>query len=306
MKQKYFALFVAFTMSLAGMSNELVLNITVAEAGNILNYLPMDKLSDITSLTISGKLYETDIAIVKMCTNLKYLNMANATISESPEGSKRRKKSWDFQYPHMPNCYIPSNAFSGMKLIEVVLPKTVKLIRYSAFRDCLSLQRVYLGESLMIIERGAFANTSLSEVKFPKSLIKIEGDAFDNVATLREIDLSACIMEDFYDFVRGAEENARIGCLPNLDIFKMPQGMTTFNPFVTIGCSNLKDVYVGKDVKVIYYSLDHINLHFQSEIAPEIKFEKITNCTIYVPKNGNITSYYATFNCNGNKIIQEQ
>lgn len=289
------------------------LNIYVKEPGHILNYLPIDKLSDIISLTISGKMYETDIAIIKMCTNLQYLNLANAIISESEEGCRRRKNSFvigDFEYPHMPNCYIPSNAFSEMKLTEVVLPQTVKFIGNSAFFNCTSLRKIDLGESLMIIERYAFANTSLDEVKFPKSLKKIKGEAFDNVATLRRIDLSKCTMEEFSNWLGGAEENANIGCLPNLEIFYMPQGMTSFNPFVRTNCSGLKDVYVGRDVKVMDYSVDNINLHFQSEMAPEIhsfmSVGKITNCTIYVPKNGNLTSYYAKFKGNGNKIVQEQ
>lgn len=293
-------------------ADKSALNIIVKEPGNILKYLPMDKLSDIISLTISGQMYETDIAIIKMCTNLQYLNMANATISESPEGCQRRKNSsiiGDSEYPHMPDCYIPSHAFSEMNLTEVVLPKTVKFIGHSAFYACTSLRKIDLGEYLMIIERYAFAKTSLSDIKFPKSLKMIKGEAFDKVNTLRVIDLSRCTMEQFSSWLGGAEENANIGCLPNLETIYMPQGMTTFNPFVKTDCSGLKDVYVGKDVKVMNYSLDNINLHFQSEIAPGINSfshsEKITNCTIYVPKNGNITSYFAKFNGNGNKIIQE-
>ena len=288
------------------------LNIVVKEPGNILKYLPMDKLSDIISLTISGQMYETDIAIIKMCTNLQYLNMANATISESPEGCQRRKNSsiiGDSEYPHMPDCYIPSHAFSEMNLTEVVLPKTVKFIGHSAFYACTSLRKIDLGEYLMIIERYAFAKTSLSDIKFPKSLKKIKGEAFDEVVTLRVMDLSKCTMDEISNWLGGAEVNANIGCLPNLESFYMPQGMTTFSPFVNMDCSGLKNVYVGKDVKVMNASLNNMNLHFQSEMAPELNsfshFEEIKNCTIYVPKDGNITSYYAKFNGNGNKIIQE-
>ena len=272
----------------------------------------MDKLTQIKSLTISGHMYETDIAIIKMCTNLQYLNMANATISESPESFEHRKNDMFKSHDPMPDCYIPTEAFAEMKLTEVVLPKTVKQICTSAFYGCKSLEKVNLGESLLIIERSAFAKTSLFEIKFPKSLKQIKGDAFDKVYTLLVIDLSKCTMPEFTRNIGGLEVNANIGCLPNLETFYMPQGMDTFNPFVSKDCSSsiLKDVYVGKDVKIMNYSLDNINLHFQSEIAPEINsfgfFEKITNCTIYVPKNGNITSYFAKFNGNGNKIIQEQ
>lgn len=293
-------------------SDPSAINLVLTEPGSIVKYLPMDKLSEITSLTISGPMYETDVAIIKMCTNLKYLNIKDATISESEQGRNKRKNSsviGDSEYPHMPDCYIPADAFSGMILQEVILPKNVKFIGHSAFSGCSFLQKVDFGKSLMIIERYAFAETRLSEIKFPKSLKKIKGEAFNKVSTLRVIDLSKCYMQEFSNWLGGAEVNANIGCLPNLKTVYMPQGMETFNPFVRMDCSGVKEVYVGKDVKVLNHSLDNIILHFQSETAPEINsfgfFEKITNCTIYVPKNGNITSYYANFNGNGNKIIQE-
>lgn len=292
-------------------SDPSAINLVLIEPGGIAKYLPMDKLSEVTSLTISGPMYETDVAIIKMCTNLKYLNLKDATISESEQGREKRKNSYvigDFEYDHMPNCYIPASAFEGMKLQEVILPQNVKFIGHSAFSGCSSLQKVDLGKSLMIIERYAFAETRLSEIKFPKSLKKIKGEAFDKVSTLRVIDLSKCHMEEFSNWLGGAEVNANIGCLSNLRTVYMPQGMETFNSFVRMDCSGVKEVYVGKDVKVMNHSLDNMVLHFQSETAPDIYSivpEKITNCTIYIPKNGNATSYYAKYSGNGNKIIQE-
>lgn len=288
------------------------INLVLTEPGSIAKYLPMDKLQEITSLTISGPMYETDVAIIKMCTNLKYLNIKDATISESEQGREKRRNSYiigDFEYDHMPNCYIPASAFKGMKLQEVILPQNVKFIGHSAFSGCSSLQKIDLGKSLMIIERYAFAETRLTEIKFPKSLKKIKGEAFDKVSTLGVIDLSKCHMEEFSNWLGGAEVNANIGCLPNLRTVFMPQGMETFNPFVRTDCSGVKEVYVGKDVKVMNHSLDNVIIHFQSEVAPNINsfsfFEKITNCTIYIPKDSNTTSYYAKYSGNGNKIIQE-
>lgn len=330
-------------------SANLALDIVVTEPGNILKYLPIDKLTQIKSLTITGHLYETDIAILKQCTNLQYLNLADTYTSESPTSQERREaenKMWAdiaelstidagvkyeigqstkgeakkqvadavhsaamMQQAGMPECYIPEGAFENMRLIEVILPKTCKQINNNAFRGCKLLKKIDLGENLESIGRYAFAETQLEEISFPITLKVIKGEAFDKVTTLRVIDLSKCIMTEFARNIGGIEVNANIGCLPNLETFYMPQGMETFNPFVRTDCSGLKDVYVCKDVKVMNYSMDNINLHFQSEIAPELNsfgfFEKITNCTIYVPKHGNITSYYAKFNGNGNKIIQE-
>ena len=113
----------------------------------------------------------------------------------------------------MPDCYIPSHAFSEMNLTEVVLPKTVKFIGHSAFYACTSLRKIDLGEYLMIIERYAFAKTSLSDIKFPKSLKKIKGEAFDEVVTLIVMDLSKCTMDEISNWLGGAEVNANIGCL---------------------------------------------------------------------------------------------
>jgi len=286
------------------------LNIVVKEPGNILKYLPMDKLSDIISLTISGQMYETDVAIIKMCTNLQYLNLANAIISDSPEMWERRENAnIKGKYPHMPNCYIPESAFEKMNLRAVVLPKNVKLIDCNAFYGCVSLKKVDLGEALMIIENNAFANTQLEEISFPKTLKVIYNMAFDNVQTLKVFDLSRCTITDISSLYG---KNDNIGYhLINLEKYYMPNGTTTCEAFLYFANDikyffpKLKDYYVGKDVKLINEKIKNICLHFQSSQPPSIGYGEVSNCTIFVPQNGNLTSYYAVFNNNGNKIIQE-
>ena len=284
------------------------LNIVVTEPGNILKFLPIDKLTQITSLTISGKMYETDIAIIKMCTNLQYLNMANATISESPESFERRKKDIVQSHDPMPDCYIPVGAFRDMRLQTVILPRKLKAIHNSAFKGCKLLQNVDLGESLVTIGGNAFEDTQLIKVTFPKTLKEIYEHAFNNVQNLKVLDLSRCTINEYFT-INGL--NSRIGKLPDLEAFYMPSGITTCAAFFSkdnfaIECPKLKDLYIGKDVKSIDRQIHGICLHFQSELAPEIgMFSEVSNCIIHVPKNGNITSYYAKFNGNGNKIIQE-
>jgi len=285
------------------------LTIVVKEPGNILKYLPMDKLTQLTSLTISGKMYETDIAIIKMCTDLRYLNMANATISESPESFERRKNDMFKSHDPMPDCYIPREAFKEMKLETVILPRKLKAIYHSAFKGCESLQKVDLGESLVTIGGSAFENTQLITITFPKTLKEIYGDAFENVRNLKILDLSHCAINKYLTI---SELNSNLGKLPDLEVFYMPNGITTCAAFFFYAdyfggeCPKLKDFYVGKDVKSIDRKIRGINLHFQSELAPELgMFSEVSDCTIYVPKNGNLTSYFANFNGNGNKIIQE-
>jgi Leucine-rich repeat (LRR) protein len=320
----------------------LSLDIVVTEPGNILKYLPIDKLTQIKSLTVTGRLYETDIAILKQCTNLQYLNLSDTYITESPISQEHRQaenKMWAdleellaidaevkyetgqnskresrqqvaaaihaaaiMQQDDMPECYIPTDAFENMRLVEVALPKTVKKIYRAAFRNCKSLTKVDLGEALVTIGVSAFENTRLKEITIPTTLTNIYEDAFNNVRNLKILDLSHCAIDE-YSTISGL--NTTIGYMPDLEVFYMPNKINSCAAF-SFGCPKLMDFYVGKDVKSIDREISNINLHFQSELAPEIgMFSKVSNCTIYVPKNGNLTSYYAKFNGNGNKIVQE-
>jgi len=197
----------------------------------------------------------------------------------------------------------------NMRLEEVILPKTVKQIHNSAFKGCKWLKNVDLGESLITIGANAFENTQLVEVNFPITLKEIFGNAFENVRNLKVLDLSQCSIKNYLTI---SELNANLGKLPDLEVFYMPKEITSCAAFFFYednfggDCPQLKDFYVGKDVKSIDRKISNISLHFQSEQAPELGiFAEISNCTIYVPKNGNITSYYAVFNGKGNKIIQE-
>ena len=328
----------------------LKLDIIVTEPGNILNFMPIDKLTQIISLTITGHLYDTDIEIIKQCTNLQYLNLANTYISESPQTQERRqeeKEMWNAMaeisiaeaqlgeatgkynkrqvkqqvadavytaaamlshYPDMPDCHIPNSAFSNMlRLKEVVLPIVAVQINMYAFKGCKALHKVNLGDSLKVIGRGAFEDTHLSDIKFPVTLKTIQVEAFENVSSLTSLDLSNCTMETYYGGgIYDYYKNTKIGCCNNVTTLYMPKGMEEFNYIIDNNCINIKDVYVGQDVKRISEKIENINLHFQTEYAPEIHvMGKVSNCTIYVPRNANITSYYAKFNNNGNKIIQQ-
>jgi len=327
----------------------LTCDIVVLEPGNILNYLPFNKLEKIDSLTVTGHLYETDIAIIKQCTKLKYLNLANTYISESPSSQERREaenEMWaamaqvaiaDAQLkeatgeykkreakqqaaeavlaaatmqarnPDMPDCYIPTRAFEKMlRLQEVILPSTLKQINAHAFDGCSSLQKVDLGNALEEINRGAFANTSLKKIKFPETLKSIHVEAFDNVKTLTTLDFANCTMTTTYGMIYDYYENHEIGCLPNVTTLYMPNGMKELNYIIDEReCMHIKNLYVGKDVINIGIEIKDMNIFFQTEQAPEITwFGKVSNCVIYIPQTANITSYFAKFNNNGNRIVQ--
>ena len=209
--------------------------------------------------------------------------------------------------PEMTDCFIPARAFENMlRLEEVTLPTMVKRINRSAFKDCSALQKIDLGNALEEIGREAFSNTRLTNIKFPETLKSIHVESFENVKTLFELDFSSCTMETTYGMIYDYYVNHKIGSMENVHTLYMPKGMKELN-FIIDENNNIKNFYVGKHVKTINQKVKNMNLYFQTEMAPDIDlFGEVTNCNIFIPKNANITSYYATFNCNGNKIIQEQ
>ena len=69
----------------------------------------------------------------------------------------------------------------GRNLQKVTIPKTVKLIAYRAFYDCLSLTEIIFNEGLEEIGSYAFYGTSqLKQIKLPSTLKVIGGYAFRN------------------------------------------------------------------------------------------------------------------------------
>ena len=73
---------------------------------------------------------------------------------------------------------IGSYAFSSSDIEEVVIPEGVELSP-SAFRNCLSLKKVTLPQSMKVIPAYAFRNCyNLESVVFPQNISQINSDAF--------------------------------------------------------------------------------------------------------------------------------
>lgn len=71
-------------------------SIKVEKAGTILNYLSIDDLETIRSLSIVGILDENDIEVLKGCINLRTLDLSNAYTTISEELQKKRNAESEF------------------------------------------------------------------------------------------------------------------------------------------------------------------------------------------------------------------
>ena len=77
--------FSVLTTTMLAQNSNKSYNIVVPEGNTILSYLPISDLKTIDSLTVSGILYEEDLAIIQKCEKLRYLDLSWAFITESPE-----------------------------------------------------------------------------------------------------------------------------------------------------------------------------------------------------------------------------
>ena len=324
-------------------SATLEYEIKVEKPGTILNQLPIDKLKKIKSLKIVGILDETDMKVIEGCDHLKNLDLTQAYTTLSKKELEKRKAEKEFlqgmfavmgqvsdaqlkngeigvidnlyvqlvtemakEKSQVKNgsesCLIPSYAFSQMSNLESVkLPYRATKIERGAFRGCSSLVNVELPLYLKSIEGDAFQGcTALEKVEFPATTESLGEDVFQGCSSLKKVDLSRCI----FKYMRTRFKDCK-----NLKIIRYPEGL---KDVYAIDANKLVDskwcspiYYFPKSMTTLRYGAPIFNtdVHFKSETAPKIE-GSLNNCTIYVPK-GCMTSYYSTFNNNGNIFKEE-
>ena len=146
--------------------------VTLHEAGKLLETLGSDLYQSITSLIIRGPLNGTDILMIRRMTKLKRLDLENARIVA---GGAPYYES----YTTTDNC-IGERMFTSSTISEIILPSTAKSIgRYSFSHSQIS--RVKMFDSITTIGEFAFDNcTSLNDINLSNSLTRIEPCVFNN------------------------------------------------------------------------------------------------------------------------------
>ncbi len=82
---------------------------------------------------------------------------------------------------------IPSSAFANTRIREVILPSTVRLIKWQAFACCRELETVVLNEGLLEIADNAFYDTALRELTVPSSVERLSKYTFVESNNLRSL-----------------------------------------------------------------------------------------------------------------------
>lgn len=206
------------------------------------------------------------------------------------------------------SCIIPEHGFERLSSLEtVILPSRVSSIGNMAFAECTALKNVQLPPYLKQIGTGAFSNCSnLETISFPSTLTSIgRGSGQYDVKSfgytkIKVLDFSHCtfgrktssIDSNNWYFLFGPKD---FGYLREL---RLPKGVANFCIRVPNNCV----VYVPADAKTLNI-LDVAEIHFASQVPPEMKDSYIRNAKIYIPK-GSTTAYYAKYGAS-NTYIEE-
>ena len=325
-----------------GVSNKpkLSYNITLDSPNSILSKLPLNELSRIDSLTIKGVMYESDLEILKKCTQLTYLDLSQAYTMYSPEKLQSMEDNLkavnamfgilsdvlDMQHK---NGEVSSINYMNAKLLaelgkeksEIQESEDFCLIPEGAFSNMLQLRTVKLPYRASTIKYEAFKNcTNLENVELPPHLKSIGNKCFSECSNLKQIKFPVSLNS------LGKEAFTNCSSLAKIDLsnctFKSEEWRNTFD-----GCDKMTDLYLPQGIKIIKYAgrikglhvyipscverleytYSQMNLHFKSVKAPVVlhnyTIARPRNCTVYIPK-GSMTSYYSTFG-DDNEYIEE-
>ena len=172
---------------------------------------------------------------------------------------------------------IEYNAFDGCSNLQTIeLPNSVTQIEeYYAFRNCVSLTRVILSESLGSIGEGAFQGcTSLTEITLPASLRYISAAAFMGCTSLRTVNIpSNSQLESLYGYHYYEGENRGVftNCY-NLQSIWLPPTLKTIGQYAFYGCSYLSEVILSEGLRTIeYYAFSGCNSLYEIVFPSTLK-----------------------------------
>lgn len=206
----------------------LDLNITLTNAGDLINQVDVSKLDEVESLTIAGNLNGTDILVIRKMINLKTLDMENANIVN---GGSSYYEDYITSENEIGAYFFKEN----VKLEKVVLPKSLKVIGQHAFDGSESLQSVLISDRVGIIDKYAFYGCcNLTNINLPNTLNVIEECAFSGCISLSSINLPSKLYR-IYDF---AFDDCR-----SLLSMTFPSSIALIGFGALRGCTALSELY---------------------------------------------------------------
>ena len=201
------------------------------------------------NLKIKGTINGYDImALRNKCIHLLYLDLSEADIVANDGG-----------YEYYTGCSLKADnelgdhSFAELNLKKVVLPNSLISIGNTAFQDCPFLEEVVIKGNTRSIGNSAFNNCRwLRSANMPESILTIGESAFRYCGSLG----------------------------PNI---RIPNRVTTINPYTFYGCGSIDTLYIGDNVVNIaeraFYNCSRINtIHFNRKLL-DIGYQAFYGCS---------------------------
>lgn len=180
--KKLFAATLFVLLSLQyGYSSEL--NITLTQAGDLINQVDINKLDEVEKLTISGDINGTDVFVIRKMVNLQEIDLSNANIVSGGMAYHDTSMIATTQ-----NDVIGVYMFSGMNIKHIAMPKSATYIKAYAFSECSKLTDISFPNKIYYIGDYAFQGCKgLTNVSIPPTIKTIGYRTFFDCENLTEI-----------------------------------------------------------------------------------------------------------------------
>lgn len=256
-----------------------VTEVTLAEAGTLLDAIGAEFLHKIKSLKINGPINGTDIKRIRSMSALKSLDLTNSQIVSGGEAYIETSygSSWKtsnnvigremFYKTQLEVIYLPEHvteigqdAFGWCQnLNKVIMGDEVTIIGGNAFSVCSSLESINLSQKVKRLENGAFSSSKIKSINLPNMLEYIGPNCFNNCSFLASITIP--------ENTQSIGERAFNGCfaLKEIHVKAQPQTLTNigenlFSYFSSSGTDNSlyekAVLYIPLGSKAYYYSTD--------------------------------------------------
>ena len=200
------------------------LDLELSQAGELVNLIDLNEVTNITYLKIKGQINGTDVRVINRMTKLKAVDLSETYIVAGGV-------TYYDNYSTTDNA-INDYFFNGNKgLVHIILPKTLETIGNNAFYGLSSLRKVNIHSGLRSIGSKAFMSCGkLSVIKIPNSVRYIGEAAFSICSSMKSIIIPSQIEE--------ISANTFMGCT-HLSSIDIPSSIKYIGASAFGRCNNL-------------------------------------------------------------------
>lgn len=266
-----------------------VTEVTLAEAGTLLDAIGAEFLHKIKSLKINGPINGTDIKRIRSMSALKSLDLTNSQIVSGGEAYIETSygSSWKTS-----NNVIGREMFYKTQLEVIYLPEHVTEIGQDAFGWCQNLNKVIMGDEVTIIGGNAFSVcSSLESINLSQKVKRLENGAFSS-SKIKSINLPNML------------EYIGPNCFNNcsfLASITIPENTQSIGERAFNGCFALKEIHVKAQPQTLTNIGENLFSYFSSSGTDNSLYEK---AVLYIPL-GSKAYYYLTDFGRFTNIIEE-